>query len=165
MRVILIDTPSIRPCGREQMSGIVRLLMIGACVVLLSLAACDSARPRNELAQLWLDALNSHDPDRVMAMLTSTATYSEPAESLGGQSLRDRLRQTWSLWKDQVYSPKAIIADRDVVVIEWHLQQTHPNGKPVPVDGVTVLEVRDSRIQAVRNYFDMGVYLQLLKPQ
>ena len=65
-----------------------------------------------------------------------------------------------------MYTAKAVIAAGDLlVVIEWHLQQTRPNGTPVPMDGVTVLDVSDSHIQAVRNYYNTGIYRPFMKPQ
>ena len=167
MRLFSRDTgrlPGPRNAGAARIAG---PLLVGASVVLLLLAACDSGSPKHELAQRWLDALNSHNADRVIQMLASNATYAEPppAAPWTNADLRGRLRLTWSVWKDQVYTAKAVIAAGDLVVIEWHLQQTHPNGKSAPIDGVTVLDVRDSHIQAVHNYYNASIYLQFMKPQ
>jgi len=138
------------------------LLMLAGCV----LAACQRSETEGTyLARRWLEALNSHDVEQVTQLLDGGATYSDPApaQPVALPVLRQRLQQTWSVWKDQVYTANKVIEHADTVAIEWHVQQTHPSGRSVPTDGVTILEVQSSRIHAVRNYYNTGIYLQFIK--
>ena len=130
-------------------------------------SACRATPPENSLGQQWLDALNSHDTARVAALLNPDATYSDPTtkEPLGVVPLSERWIREWTQWKDRVYTAKSILSTADTVVIEWHLQQIHPSGKAVPLDGVTILDRDGMHIRAVRDYYNPAVYLQFLRPQ
>jgi ketosteroid isomerase-like protein len=130
-------------------------------------ASCSSATSGDDLGQRWLDALNSHDPSRIVQLLDADASYWDitTKEPLSPTAVAQRWTREWTVWKDRVYTGKSIINTPDSVVIEWHLQQTHPNGTPVPLDGVTILERDGRRIRRVRDYYNPGVYLQFLKPQ
>jgi ketosteroid isomerase-like protein len=141
--------------------------LFGLLLVLCVLWGCEGARSADSLAQQWLDALNSHDPQRVMQLMDADATFSEPppAKPLGTEPLRQWLTQVWSLWKDQVYTPKTIIVGPESLAVEWHLQQTSPKGTVVTVDGVTILEVSAGRVHSARNYYNTGIYLQFMKSE
>ncbi len=130
-------------------------------------SSCSSAPPESSLGQRWLDALNSHDAAQVAPLLATDAVYRDPTaqEPLGVAALSARLTREWTQWKDRVYTAIRIVDAPDTVVIEWHLQQTHPTGKAVPLDGVTILDRDGTRIRAVRDYYNAGVYLQFLRSQ
>ncbi len=149
--------------GARSQSPVVTVLLalfLGGLV----LAACERLDPGRELAERWIDALNSHDPKQVVQLLSPTAKYSDPStpEPVKPTELAFRWEQGWKLWKDQVYQPRKIVSAGQSVAIEWHIEQTHPSGVPVPVNGVTVLDIQDGRIVAVRSYFDPSVYLRFL---
>jgi ketosteroid isomerase-like protein len=148
--------------GQERAARlVVALLMVG------TIAGCERSDAAEELARQWFDALNSHDTDALVELLEPGATYTDPAppEAIPPAAVRDRLRLTWSVWKDQVYTPKSIITHGNLASIEWHVQQTNLRGRELQLDGVTILEFHNRRIQHVRNYFDVGPYLLLSKPQ
>jgi len=42
------------------------------------------------------------------------------------------------------------------------MNQSHPTGERIPIDGVTILDVRVGRIQAVRTHYDTTACLQFL---
>jgi ketosteroid isomerase-like protein len=138
-----------------------------AIVIVATLAGCSRAEPGNELGQRWLDALNSHDATRVVALMEPTATYADPTlrQPLAPAALSAWLTQAWSVWKDRVYTPTRVLALPGSIVIEWHVEQSHPSGKGVPMDGVTILDLRDGRIHAARSYYDISTFLQFVAPQ
>lgn len=150
---------------RRQKRGWLRIGLVG--LLALSLLGCHDTGGSDQLARLWLDALNSHDPERVLQLLEPDATYSEPSfkQPLKPEGLRRWLTQVWSTWKDRVYSPGVVVADPTMVVIEWHIQQTHPNGTAVPLDGITLIEHDRGRIRHVREYYNAAAYLQFLPRQ
>jgi ketosteroid isomerase-like protein len=129
-------------------------------------SACSRSSPDTgaALARQWLDGLNSHDPERVIELLTADATYWDSTSNapVSADAFRARLQQEAAAWKDRVYSARRIISTGDSIVIEWHIQQTHPSGESVPLDGATVLDVHDGRVQAARTYFNAVGYLRFL---
>jgi len=45
------------------------------------------------------------------------------------------------------------------------MNQSHPTGERAPIDGVTIPDLRDGRIQALRRYYDTTACLQLVTPR
>ncbi len=133
---------------------------------ILLLAACRGPDPAQPVARQWIEAMNSHDSDRVISLLAPTATYSDPVTPapLAIPAFQTRLLQDWAAWKDRVYLARRIAAKDNTVMIEWQMRQTHPNGEVVPIDGVTVLDTHDGRITAARDYYNAAVYLRFLAP-
>jgi limonene-1,2-epoxide hydrolase len=123
-------------------------------------------RSADGIGQRFLDALNTHDPVQVAALLTSQATYTEPGRSapLDADALSEQLTQQWQRWHDQVYSARAIHELPDVTVIEWESHQTNHNRDAITLNGVFVLDVRHGRIAGVRNYFDVAPLLRFMRP-
>lgn len=132
----------------------------------VALVACAPrhADPGSEIARKFLDALNTRDPNRVFELLTPDATFSDPlsGSAIPAAVFRGRLQLDASGWKDRVYSARRITSGAGGVTVEWHIQQTHPSGRPVPLDGVTVLDLQDGRIKAVRSYYNALVYVPFL---
>ncbi|MCK6556437.1 nuclear transport factor 2 family protein [Candidatus Binatia bacterium] len=153
-------TPDVAPAGRRGRFGLTALAL-AACLAVAGCAQDD----RNDVGQRWLDALNSHDSEQALRLLDADAELRDPTlmQPLRPVAVRDWLDRSNALWRDRVYTAKRKLSQGDVVAIEWQLQQTHPSGKAVPIDGVTLIEVRDGRIRRVRNYYNAGVYLQFLK--
>jgi steroid delta-isomerase-like uncharacterized protein len=142
-----------------------RRRLLGQLLASCLLIGCTRSDPQMELAQRWLDALNAHDADAVVRLLQLAATYQEggmPAP-MNVAELRQWLAVSWRAWPDQVYAAKRIVAGDGTLVIEWHVQQTHTSGKALPLDGVTLLDVRDGQIAGVRLYYDRSGYLGFLK--
>ena len=160
-----MSPPSCRRARRWKRARTV--LLLDAILVVAALAGCSRAEPGADLGQRWLDALNSHDATQVVALMEPTATYADPTlhQPLAPAALSTWLTQAWSVWKDRVYTPTRMLAVPGAIVIEWHVEQSHPTGKGVPMDGVTVLDVRDGHIHAARSYYDTITFLQFVTPQ
>jgi steroid delta-isomerase-like uncharacterized protein len=132
--------------------------------VALTLSACATDRPPESLATRWLDAMNAHRADLVLALLAPDVTYIDPVTSVpvGREKLAERLRAEWGVYHDQVYTAKRIHETPDAAVVEWTVQETHPSGKHIEIDGVTVLSTQGGSIHALRSYFNPIVFLQFL---
>ncbi len=145
------------------------VLRMGTLIVISTIfvGGCNRFEPNHDLALRYLDALNSHDPNQVLDLLTVDATYVDPASlrPLGREALRMRLQQDAAAWKDRVYAARRILTCDNSVTIEWHIQQTHPSGESVPIDGATVLTLRDGRIEGIRSYYNVAPYLRFLQKQ
>ncbi len=141
--------------------------MVALGLVALTVCSCRRAEEQPAIGHLWLEALNSHDPEQVAALLAPSATFSDPVTMQPATVAEYRAQLTWNwiAWKDRLYLPRRMISagDGGRVVVEWQLRQTHASGASVPVDGVTVLDTAGGRITAVREYYDPSVYLPFLK--
>jgi steroid delta-isomerase-like uncharacterized protein len=130
------------------------------------LSACDAhSQAGRLLAGRWIDAMNAHRAEEVLALFAPDATYSEPG--LEGRvdsiPLAERLENGWAQWKDRVLTPTRImLADAGTAVVEWEMNQTHPSGKHLAVSGVTVIESDGGRIRALRTYYNAVPFLQFL---
>ena len=147
--------PASVPRRRCQRFGISVLVLVATTV-----GAC--AGRDEAIGRRWVEALNSRDPDKVIRLLAPQATYTDPIspKPIPPPVLRTALENGWRVFKDRTYFANRILVHKDAVAIEWHIEQTSPSGKALPVDGVTVLDVRDGRIVAVRNYFDPSGYVR-----
>lgn len=127
---------------------------------------CRSSPDDPGVGRRFLDALNSHDPAQVTALLAPDATYEEPGRlgPFDTAALREHLARQWQTWNDQVYSARRIENGSGATVIEWETHQTHQNREPVRLIGVLVLEVHHERVDRVRNYFDSAPLMRLLRP-
>jgi ketosteroid isomerase-like protein len=137
-----------------------------AAVLVMITGGCDATNRKTAVADAFLDAMNSHDADRVIALLDAEAIVIDPAApaELNAGAYRDWLRANWRAWPDRVFTPKRMIEGEGVVAIEWHLQQSHIGGRRVPIDGITVLSLRGERVIGLRNYYNAAVFLPFLKP-
>jgi len=145
---------------RVRRAAVRAVLLLVGCTV-----ACEHGEPNTDLGQDWMDALNSHDPVRIVELLHPTASCKDPLapESLDPTAYARRLSGEWTVWKDRVYMTKRILAGSNTLVIEWRIQQTHPTGTSVHLDGATILDVHAGRISGVRDYYNTSAYLQFVK--
>jgi steroid delta-isomerase-like uncharacterized protein len=144
-----------------------RAVMLTALTLVLAVA-CGGRRetPLDALAQQWLDALNTHDPQQVLALMSPDATYADPMtpRPLPVAELATHLSRIWDIWRDQVYSATTIVTSERAAAVEWQVQQTHQNGQVLPMQGVFILEIVGGRIQSARSYYNAVPYLQFFAP-
>jgi ketosteroid isomerase-like protein len=133
-----------------------------AFALLLLAATCAACAGKEDLGHRWIEALNTHNPDNVIRLLAPLATWSGPTSPKLASlpHIRYALQNGWNVWKDRKYVAKRIVASGGSVIIEWHIQQTSLQGRAVPIDGATVLDVRDGHIVAVREYYDPYPYVR-----
>lgn len=139
-------------------------LLAATLVVFGAGSGCREPRESDGLAQRWLDAMNAHDPARVLALLAPDADYTDPGTKvpLAPPELAEKLTKDWALWKDQVFTATRVHEAPNSSVVEWRVQQTHPGGKHFDFAGVTVLETDGIAIRALRTYYNPVMFLQFL---
>jgi ketosteroid isomerase-like protein len=135
-------------------------------LVAVTLGAC--AGNDEAIGRGWVEALNTRNPENVIRLLAPEATYTNPMMPLPIPTsvLRTALENGWKAFNDRHYFTNRIVASGNSVAIEWHIEQTSPKGRAIPVDGVTVLDIADGRIVAARDYFDPSGYVRnYMQPQ
>jgi steroid delta-isomerase-like uncharacterized protein len=134
-------------------------------VAAASLAACSDREPATAaLARRWIDALNTHDVDAIVALVAEHGTYSDPTlpRPVSDEGFRSFVATAAREWPDRVYTIRDVVADRDTAAVTWHLRQTYANTTAFPIDGAFLLHVNGGHITSVEAYFDATPYLRLL---
>ena len=146
-------------CGCARGLGVALLLLVSGAT------GCQRTDSNEELAQDWMDALNSHDPVRIVELLQPRASCTDAVADtpVDPAAYAQRLAAEWNAWKDRVYMTETIRVAPDFILIQWRIQQTHPTGKSVPLDGATVLDVQGGHISGVHDYYNATTYVQFVK--
>lgn len=140
---------------------------VSSCALLIAaalLGACRGSGASPDLSTAWIDALNSHQVERVSALLAPDASYTDPVTKgpVGRADFAARLAREWRIYHDQVYTVRHVHIAPGATVVEWTVQQTHPTGKHIDLDGVTVLIEDRGSIREVRTFYNPVVFLQFL---
>ncbi len=105
-----------------------------------------------EAINRFSDALNRHDVQAVMALMTENCvfenTYPPPdGERFEGQAA---VRQFWETFFDAspeaVFHAEEMIAHADRSVLRWRYEWSNPDGSHGHVRGVDVLRVRNGKV-------------------
>jgi len=109
----------------------------------------------NRWAAAWVSALNSRSPEQVWPLMGEAATYEDPTlpRPLSGQPLIMALLTTWHRWPKLHYEIRRVTGDAQTVVVEWAVTGLR-SIDAVPLQGVTLIELRGDRIERVRGYFN-----------
>lgn len=114
--------------------------------------------PHEAIAQAWLDAFNSGDVPRLVALYADDCTHTSPKirvmhPQTGGQLVGREALTAW--WKDALqrlpglrYERLSITANDERVFLEY--VRHAPDGPPMPV--AEVFEIRVGKIVASRVY-------------
>lgn len=153
---------------------------LAACLVILAVAvpttgihADDQGQDRNAphgtLAQRWVDAWNSHDPDAVAVLFTGNAVYEDvPFGSVnhGPEQIRAFAQFFFTAVPDLHVSLVNSSVKDGHGTIEWVFSGTdqgvYRTGRTFAVRGVTVLDMRGTRISRNSDYFDLATMLRQL---
>jgi steroid delta-isomerase-like uncharacterized protein len=131
-----------------------------------------------ELVAGWLDAWNSHDPDRVLNFLTEDVEARDdswPRPMRGHGQVREFLEALWRAVPDMTFAlldGPYVIPDEPRASFHWRGNGTFtgrmdppgfaPTGRRWEIDGADFHEYRDGRISRLRVVFDlMSVSRQL----
>ena len=126
----------------------------------------------------WVDAWNSHEVDRVLALMSEDIEYhdvSSPKPMRGHADVRELLESTWRAAPDvntELLSGPYVIPGEPRAAIHWRTTGTHtgpleppgfaPTGRRWELDGVDLHEYRDGRVCKLRVVCDqLGVARQL----
>jgi uncharacterized protein (TIGR02246 family) len=119
-----------------------------------------------ELAEEFLEAWNSQDPERVAAVYTDDVKYVDPntrGAVEGGDSLRRYLKKLLARWKMHWSLREAYLLDGgNGCAILWHATiQLAEGGGKVEADGMDLILVRDDRVERNEVYFDRTILAPL----
>jgi steroid delta-isomerase-like uncharacterized protein len=126
-----------------------------------------------DVAQLYFDAWNQHDPALLIATFEPGGTYRDPStrEPVSGESLGAYARSLFAAFPDLSFTlAGAPVADADRLVARWIMRGTNsgpfgggpPTGRAIAFPGVDFIQVRDGHVAAVEGYFDQrGLVEQL----
>ena len=124
-----------------------------------------------EFVEHWLDAWNSHDADRLLALMTEDIEYRDDSwhKTMHGHTdVREFLAATWRAIPDMTFELLAgpyVIPGEPRAAFHWRGWGTHtgpldppgfaPTGRRWELDGVDFHEYRDGRVSKLRIAFDM----------
>ncbi len=124
-----------------------------------------------DFATRWLDAWNSHEVDRLLALMSEDIEYRDdawPKPMRGHADVREFLEATWRAMPDMTFellSGPYVIPGEPRAALHWRGWATHtgpleppgfaPTGRRWEQDGVDFHEYRDGRVCKLRITFDM----------
>ena len=119
----------------------------------------------------WLEAWNSHEVDRLLALMTEDIEYRDdswPKPMRGHADVREFLEATWRATPDMTFellSGPYVLPGEPRAAFHWRGWGTHsgvldppgfaPTGRRWELDGVDLHEYRDGRVCRLRIVFDM----------
>jgi steroid delta-isomerase-like uncharacterized protein len=138
-------------------------------LVILALAGSFRTAQADDLAvaQGWVDAWNSHNPDAVVAVFTEDALYEDLAFGLVNHGVGEIRAFAESFFK--------VVPDLQIQLvnssikgghgtIEWIFSGTdqgiYKTGKKFSVRGATVIEVQGTKISRNSDYYDLATMLR-----
>ena len=124
-----------------------------------------------EFLQRWEAAWNSHEPDRVLELMTEDIVYDDsawPTTMRGHGDVREFLESAWRAFPDLRFEGTEgpfIASGEPKAAFQWTGSATHtgpldppgyaPTGKRIEFDGADFHEYRDGRVCRLRIVFDM----------
>ena len=128
---------------------------------------------QNATAQQLVDAWNTHDPERVVALLTEDHVYEDVtfgAVNHGPAETRQFFAGAFAAFPDIHFALTAAVGGGEHGAIEWTMTGTHlgdmpglpATGKAFNVRGATVFEATGDKVRAVRDYWDFATMLRQL---
>jgi steroid delta-isomerase-like uncharacterized protein len=117
----------------------------------------------------YVAAWNSHDADAITPLLTDDVSWDDPAlteTARGPEAVRQFLRDSWVTFPDLVFDPAEDPAwDGDLLMFTWRMRGTMTGpmdppgfaatGKPLVVEGIDRMRIRDGRIAEYRAFWDL----------
>ena len=126
---------------------------------------------RDDFMPRWTDAWNSHEVDRVLALMSEDIEYRDdawPKPMRGHADVREFLESNWRAMPDlkfEMLSGPYVIPGEPRAAIHWRGWATHtgpieppgfaPTGRRWEIDGVDFHEYRDGRVGKLRVAFDL----------
>jgi steroid delta-isomerase-like uncharacterized protein len=125
-----------------------------------------------EFAEQWLAAWNSHEPDRLLALMCDDIVYDDsawPTRMEGKADVREFLDHTWRAIPDLRFAVREgpyVHPSEPKAAFWWDGDGTHtgpldppglaPTGKKMHFDGADFHEYRDGKVARLRIVFDMA---------
>jgi steroid delta-isomerase-like uncharacterized protein len=131
-----------------------------------------------EFAGHWLDAWNSHEPDRLLALMAEDIVYDDsawPQTMRGHGEVREFLEFTWRAFPDMTFEAAGnalLDGEESRAAFWWKGRATNsgpiePPGMPatnkrVEFEGADFHEYEDGRVKRLRIVFDMADFARQL---
>jgi steroid delta-isomerase-like uncharacterized protein len=131
-----------------------------------------------DFSQQWLDAWNSHEPERLLALMTEDIVYEDtawPRTMHGHGDVREFVHHAWTGIPDMRFEMRAgpfVHAHEPRAAFWWNGFGTHtgpidppglaPSGRSLTFDGADFHEYRDGKVARLRIVFDMGAVMRQL---
>jgi steroid delta-isomerase-like uncharacterized protein len=125
-----------------------------------------------DFAERWLEAWNSHDPEKLLALMTDDIVYDDsawPKTMHGHGDVRAFLEHTWRAFPDlrfEPVGPPLVAAAEPKAAIYWRGFGTHtgpidppglaPTGRRMEIEGGDFQEYRDGKVARLQIVFDMA---------
>jgi len=125
-----------------------------------------------EFGQRWLEAWNSHQPDRLLALMTEDIVYDDsgsPMTMRGHDQVRAFLNLAWTAFPDMRFRETEgpyIVPGEPKASFQWIGNATHtgplnppglaPTGRALEFPGADFHEYRDGKVCRLRVLFDMA---------
>ncbi len=133
--------------------------------------AIDAAWVR-DFADQWLAAWNSHEPERLLALMTDDIVYDDtawPTTMRGHADVRAFVEHAWTAMPDMRFELRDgpyVHPSEPKAAFWWNGYATHtgqldppglaPTGKALTFDGADFHEYRDGKVARLRIVFDMA---------
>jgi limonene-1,2-epoxide hydrolase len=110
----------------------------------------------------FIAAWSRLDADELAAYFTEDGTYyNMPAQPVSGRNnVRNFIRGFAGGWASTQWDVRNIVGAGDVVFAERVDRTKTREGKSVDLPCCGVFEMKDGKIKAWRDYFDLGVYMR-----
>jgi steroid delta-isomerase-like uncharacterized protein len=131
-----------------------------------------------DFAQRWLGAWNSHEPDRLLGLMTEDIVYDDsawPTQMRGHGDVRHFLEHSWTALPDmrfELVDGPYLMPGEPKAAFYWRGTATHtgtldppglsPTGKRVEFEGVDTHEYRDGKVARLRIVFDLADVMRQL---
>jgi steroid delta-isomerase-like uncharacterized protein len=148
-----------------------KLLVASSVFAILALVGPLSFRADADdtaVAQAWIEAWNSHDPDKVITLLTENAVVEDVtfgAVSRGLAEIRQFAVSSFTAFPDIHFDLVNSTLKGGHGTIEWVFSGTDTGGfggtgKPFSVRGVTVMDVHGTQLTRETDYWDLATVLK-----
>jgi steroid delta-isomerase-like uncharacterized protein len=148
-----------------------KLLVTTPVLVILAIVGPLSSRAAADntaVAQAWIDAWNSHNPDNVVALFTEDALVEDltlGAVSQGLAEIRDFAVSAFTAFPDIHFDLVDSTLKGGHGTIEWVFSGTDTGafggtGLRFSVRGVTVMDVRGTKLTRQTDYWDLATVLR-----
>jgi steroid delta-isomerase-like uncharacterized protein len=126
-----------------------------------------------EVAKMWVDAYNRHDPDAAAALYDEHVTnvqmpYGKPVQ--GREAMRATYVNVFQAFPDIRVEAEQILEDGEWVSVAWHFSGTMqgtfagqpPNNARFTLRGCEMFHVVDGKIRVQRGYWDKATMFSQL---
>jgi steroid delta-isomerase-like uncharacterized protein len=129
-------------------------------------------------AERWVDAWNSHEPDRILELCTADVHWHDPVlpePVRGHDAVREFLVSTWRGFPDLTFTPIGApyaTLDEDAAALQWSVRGTMlgpieppglaPTGAVVEGVGVDLYRFRGDLLEAYSTVYDLSTWMRAM---